>query len=222
MSLESVRLRMPINRQIDQLKAKVAKGESQRDALPKDSPRRAQITSKLNIWEREIARCWRKYEARNKDLAHLAANVLLVLATASGCSLIAGESLKSLKSTGRGRGAKGKWRNWRNNAQIRGELWRCLRYKCHLAGIHLEWQQPRKTSHTCLIVANLPILIARPAIWTRWKIGAPSSSVRTRSVAGMAHEITLPLSILPALGWLSFDTFKPPEAGIILPLLTKL
>ena len=136
-------------RQIDQLKAKVAQGESQRDALPKDAPRRAQIASKLKTWEREIARCWRKYEARNKDLAHLAANVLLLLATASGCSIIAGESLKSLKSTGRGRGAKGKWRNWRNNAQIRGELWRCLRYKCHLAGIRLEWQQPRKTSHTC-------------------------------------------------------------------------
>ncbi len=136
-------------RQIDQLKAQVAKGESHRDALPKDSARRAQIASKLKVWEREIALCWRKYEARNKDLAHLAANVLLLLATASGCSLIAGESLKSLKSTGRGRDVKGKWRNWRNNSQIRGELWRCLGYKCFLSGIRLEWQQPRKTSHTC-------------------------------------------------------------------------
>jgi len=61
----------------------------------------------------------------------------------------AGESLKSLKSTGRGRDAKGRWRNWRNNAQVRGELWRVLRYKCHLVGRRLEWQQPRKTSHTC-------------------------------------------------------------------------
>jgi len=38
---------------------------------------------------------------------------------------------------------------WRNNAQIRGELWRCLRYKCHLAGMRLEWQKPKNTSHTC-------------------------------------------------------------------------
>ena len=77
------------------------------------------------------------------------ANVLLLLATVQGCSLIAGKSVKSLKSTGRGRDAQGRWRNWRNNAQIRGELWRVLRYKCYLAGIRLEWQQPRKTSRTC-------------------------------------------------------------------------
>ena len=42
-----------------------------------------------------------------------------------------------------------RWRNWRNNTQVRGEIWRILRYKCFLAGVHLEWQQPRGTSHTC-------------------------------------------------------------------------
>ena len=136
-------------RQIDQLKAKEALLEARRDSFPVGDPRREPAMSKLAVLRREISRCWRKYEARNKDLAHLAANVLLLLAAASGCDLIAGESLKSMKSTGRGRDAKGRWRNWRNNAQVRGELWRVLRYKCHLAGIRLEWQQPRKTSHTC-------------------------------------------------------------------------
>jgi transposase len=101
------------------------------------------------VLRQQMAGCWRKYEARNKDLAHLAANVLLCLSTASGCELIAGESLKSMKSTGGSKDARGKWRNWRNNAQIRGELWRVLRYKCSLSGIRLEWQQPRQTSHTC-------------------------------------------------------------------------
>jgi putative transposase len=136
-------------RQIDLLKAKEANLETRRNRLPPDDERRIRLNEKLAVVRREIEQCWRKYEARNKDLAHLVANVLLLLATSQGCRLIAGESLKSLKATGRGRDAKGRWRNWRNNSQIRGELWRVLRYKCHLAGIRLEWQQPRKTSHTC-------------------------------------------------------------------------
>jgi putative transposase len=136
-------------RQIDLLQAKVAELEARRDSFPVGDPRQEPARRKLAVLRREISRCWRKYEARNDDLAHLAANVLLLLATTTGCDLIAGESLKSLKSTGRGKDAKGKWRNWRNNAQIRGVLWRVLRYKCYLAGVQLEWQQPRKTSHTC-------------------------------------------------------------------------
>lgn len=136
-------------RQIDQLQAKVARLEARRDSFSAGSRRGSPAVGNLSVLRREIARCWRKYEARNKDLAHLAANVLLVLATASDCELIAGESLKSMKSMGRGKDARGKWRNWRNNAQIRGELWRMLRYKCRLSGIRLEWQQPRDTSHTC-------------------------------------------------------------------------
>ncbi len=138
-----------LRRQIDQLKAKVAHLEKQRNRFPPGDPRRKPSIQKLAILRREISRCWRKYEARNNDLAHLAANILLVLATAFDCKLIAGESLKSMKSAGRGRGAKGRWRNWRNNSQVRGELWRALRYKCFLTGVRLEWQQPRQTSHVC-------------------------------------------------------------------------
>lgn len=138
-----------LRRQIDQLKAKVARLDQQRDRFRVGDPRRRPSEEALPILRREISRCWRKYEARNNDLAHLAANILLVLATAFGCKLIAGESLKSMKSAGRGRGAKGRWRNWRNNSQVRGEFWRVLRYKCFLAGVRLEWQQPRHTSHVC-------------------------------------------------------------------------
>jgi len=104
---------------------------------------------KLCVLRREIACCWRKYEARNNDLAHLAANILILLATVWEAELIAGESLKSMKSESRGRGAKGRWVNWRTNTQIRGALWRTLRYKCHLSGLHLVWQYPRGTTHTC-------------------------------------------------------------------------
>jgi len=138
-----------LRRQIDRIRAKVARMEQQRDRFPSGDPRRKPSEEALPILRREISRCWRKYEARNNDLAHLAANVLLVLATAFDCKLIAGESLKSMKSAGHGRGAKGRWRNWRNNSQVRGELWRVLRYKCFLAGVRLEWQQARQTSHVC-------------------------------------------------------------------------
>ncbi len=138
-----------LRRQIDRIRAKVAELEKQRDCFPVGDPRRKPSQEKLAILPREISRCWRKYEARNNDLAHLAANILLVLATAFDCKLIAGESLKSMKSAGRGRGAKRRWRNWWNNSQVRGELWRVLRYKCFLAGVRLEWQQPHHTSHVC-------------------------------------------------------------------------
>jgi putative transposase len=136
-------------RHIDLLKSKVAKLEARRDQFPLGDPKREPSESKLAILRRELARCWRKYEARNTDLAHLAANTLILLATVWEAELISGESLKSLKSEGRGRGAKGRWVHWRNTSQIRGVLWRCLRYKCHLSGLHLAWQHPRGTTHTC-------------------------------------------------------------------------
>jgi hypothetical protein len=151
-----------LRRQIDQLKAKVARLEKQRDRFPVSSPQRLPSEEALPILRREISRCWRKYEARNNDLGHLAANILLVLAAAFGCQLIAGESLKSMKSAGRGRGTKGRWRNWRNNAQVRGALWRIVRYKCFLAGIRLEWQQPRQTSHVCPRCGNPANTYASP------------------------------------------------------------
>jgi transposase len=122
-------------RQIDQLK-------TVRDRLSILDPRRA-------VYEEEIRRCWRLYEARNRELAHLAANLLLLFAAVWGCSLICGERLTTLKSTGRGRGVKGRWRNWRNNTQIRAEIWHIVRYKSHLLGMRFRSETPDGTSHTC-------------------------------------------------------------------------
>jgi len=136
-------------RHIDRLKSKVANLKARRDQFAVGDKRREPSERKLVILRREIARCWRKYEARNNDLAHLAANMLILLAGVWGADLIAGESLKSMKSDGRGRGAKGRWVHWRNNSQIRGALWKCLRYKCHLSGLHLAWQHASGTTHTC-------------------------------------------------------------------------
>jgi putative transposase len=151
-------------RHIDRLKATVAKLEARRDRFPVGDERREPSERKLAVLRREIACCWRKYEARNNDLAHLAANILLVLASVWEVELISGESLKSLKSEGRGRGAKGRWVNWRNNAQIRGALWRVLSYKCHLSGLHLVWQHPRGTTHTCPHCGQPAHTYASPAL----------------------------------------------------------
>src|SRR5713101_5747918 len=136
-------------RQIDELKKKVAIYEQERDALPEDDPKRAWYHQRLATFRREIEQCWRKYERRNRALAHLASNVLLLLCQIHGCSLLSMESLKTLKSTGRGKGVRGRWRNYRNNSTIRGEIWRILRYKCHLAGMRFRSERPKDTSHTC-------------------------------------------------------------------------
>ncbi len=122
-------------RQIDELKAA-------REKLVQSDPKRG-------VYDQEINRCWRVYEARNRELAHLAANLLLLFASVWGCALISGESLQTLKTTGRGRGVRGKWRNWRNNTTIRSEIWHILRYKSHLVGIRFRSERPRGTSHTC-------------------------------------------------------------------------
>ena len=99
------------------------------------------------VLRREMDRCWRKYEQRNRSMAHVASNVLVLLSRVHDCSLLSMESLKTLKSTGRGKGVRGRWRNYRNNSTIRGEIWRLLRYKCHLIGLRFHTEQPRSTSH---------------------------------------------------------------------------
>jgi len=44
---------------------------------------------------------------------------------------------------------RGRWRQYRKNTTIRGEIWRLLKYKCALAGIRLRTVPPQHTSHTC-------------------------------------------------------------------------
>jgi putative transposase len=44
---------------------------------------------------------------------------------------------------------RGRWRHWRNNTTLRGEICRLLRYKCWLAGARRHTARPRDTSHTC-------------------------------------------------------------------------
>jgi putative transposase len=100
-------------------------------------------------YEARIKQCWKTYERRNRELAHLASNLLVLLALLYDCRLICGENLTTLKTEGRGRGVRGRFRNWRNNTTVRGELWRTLKYKCHLLGMRARQVEPRGTTHTC-------------------------------------------------------------------------
>ena len=104
---------------------------------------------RIALYDTRLKRCWKKYERRNRELAHLASNVLILLALLHDCRLICGENLTTLKTEGRGRGVRGRWRHWRNNTTVRGELWRVLKYKCHLLGMRARQVEPRGTTHTC-------------------------------------------------------------------------
>ncbi len=98
-------------------------------------------------WRRQA--CWKAYGRRNRELAHLASNLLILLALLYDCRLICGEDLRSLKQRGRGKGVRGKFGHWRVNTTVRGELWRVLKYKCYLLGIRTRREYPQATSHTC-------------------------------------------------------------------------
>jgi len=104
---------------------------------------------RVSDYEARIKQCWKKYERRNRELAHLASNLLILLALLYDCRLICGENLTTLKTEGHGRGVRGRFRNWRNNTTVRGELWHVLKYKCHLLGIRARQVEPRGTTHTC-------------------------------------------------------------------------
>jgi len=124
---------------------------------------------RLTSYETRIKTCWKKYERRNRELAHLASNLLILLALLYDCRLICGENLTTLKTQGRGRGVRGRWRNWRNNTTVRGELWRVLKYKCYLLGIRARQVEPRGTTHTCPHCGQPANTYASPAATDRTK-----------------------------------------------------
>ena len=146
-----------LRREIDRLKAcrahyaalitRALSAHTERQTpLPADL---ARWQGRVRDYEERIGVCWQKYARRTRELAHLAANLLILLALLSDCHLICGENLATLRTQGRGRGVRGRWRNWRNNTTVRGELWRVLSYKCALLGIRARQVEPRGTTHTC-------------------------------------------------------------------------
>src|SRR5215469_9329963 len=140
------RLKACRERYVQLVKQAVKAQTEQKTPLP---PPFAGWQEQITSYDTRIKTCWKKYERRNRELAHLASNVLILLAVLHDCRLICGENLTTLRTEGRGRGVRGRWRNWRNNTTVRGELWRVLGYKCLLLGIRARQVEPRGTTHTC-------------------------------------------------------------------------
>jgi transposase len=146
-----------LRREIDQLKAcRDRYAKLVKEAVVARVERKIPLPShfqqwqdRIDVFEARIKQCWKKYARRNRELAHLASNLLILLALLYDCRLICGENLTTLKTLGRGRAVRGRWRNWRNNSQVRGELWRVLRYKGYLLGIRCRDVEARGTTHTC-------------------------------------------------------------------------
>jgi putative resolvase len=53
---------------------------------------------RVKDYETRIKQCWKTYERRNLELAHLASNLLILLALLYDCRLICGENLATLKT----------------------------------------------------------------------------------------------------------------------------
>ena len=140
------RLKTCKERYVKLVKAAVIARVERKVALP---PHFQKWQDHIDAYEARIKLCWKKYEKRNRELAHLASNLLILLALLYDCRLICGENLTTLKTIGRGRGVRGRFRNWRNNTTVRGELWRVLRYKCYLLGMRCRDVEARGTTHTC-------------------------------------------------------------------------
>ncbi len=146
-----------LRREIDRLKACQEKYQTLMTAAVKAlDEHHTPLPAHFALWQERVAalkqrieRCWQTYGRRNRELAHLASNVLILLALVHDCHLICGEDLRTLRTVGRGKNVRGRWRNWRKNTTVRGELWRVLKYKCHLLGIRARQEYPEHTSHTC-------------------------------------------------------------------------
>jgi len=120
-----------IRSEIDNLKAK-------RDKLPTNST--------LYKWyNREIAKKWSKFSSIQKQLSHLASNVIVEIANLYNCSKIYVEWLGSLKSRKFSRTL-----NWKINSQVRQQIYEKVEYKAKLCGIFLQRPiNPAFTSQFC-------------------------------------------------------------------------
>src|SRR5262249_38602253 len=75
-------------RRIDQLNKKVRRFKREWDALQESHPKRIWYARRIQALLDEKSRCWRTYNARNRALAHLASNVILLWCRVQGRSLV--------------------------------------------------------------------------------------------------------------------------------------
>ena len=91
-----------------------------------------------------ISQAWNKYHELQKELAHLASNVLVDIAEAYNCDEIYVEDLSTLKATRFDR-----WLNRVINNTVRSRIYNKVSYKGQLRGIKLHYVKAWWTSQTC-------------------------------------------------------------------------
>lgn len=128
----------PVQKKLQRLRNEIDRLKAQRDSLPQNS-------SLWKKYNREIAKRWRKFRAIQKELAHLASNVIVLIAQIYNCSEIYVEWLKSLKSHKYSHNL-----NWLINTTVREAIYTRVAYKASLLGIALKRPvQPYGTSQYC-------------------------------------------------------------------------
>lgn len=128
----------PVQKKLLRIRTEIDNLKAQRDSLPRNS-------SLWKKYNREIAKRWRKFRAIQKELSHLAANVIVLIAQLYNCSEIYVEWLKSLKSQ-----KFGHCLNWIINTTVRQAIYEKVEYKAKLVGIKLKRPvQPYGTSQYC-------------------------------------------------------------------------
>lgn len=115
----------------------------------KKTRKRAARRKDRRRWDRYtvlIGQAWNKYQELQKELAHLASNVLVDIAEAYDCDEIYVEDLSTLKATRFGR-----WLNRVINNTVRSQIYQKVQYKGQLKGIKLKYVKAWGTSQTCPI-----------------------------------------------------------------------
>ena len=127
-----------IQKKLERIREDIDKWKSKRDRLKhKDS-----LFKKCN---REIAKRWRKIRAIDREIAHLAANMIVFIAKYYNCSDVYCEDLRSLKSRD-----KSRKKNRLTNNTVRQAIYNLVDYKARLCGISLrEPVHPAGTSSLC-------------------------------------------------------------------------
>ena len=128
----------PVQKKLLRIRTEIDRLKARRDALPKNST----LWKKYN---KAIAQRWRKFKAVQKELAHLASNVIVIVAQLYDCSEIYVEWLKTLKSQ-----KYSHLLNWIINTTVREAIYEKVAYKARLVGIELKRPlQPYGTSQYC-------------------------------------------------------------------------
>jgi len=128
----------PIQNKLLRIRIEIDNLKAQRDCVPRNS-------SLWKKYNKEIAKRWRKFRALQQELAHLASNVIVLIAQLYNCSEIYVEWLKSLKSQKYSHSL-----NWLINTTVRQAIYDKVAYKAKLVGIELKRPvQPYGTSQHC-------------------------------------------------------------------------